>query len=42
MPREGKALSILPIFKRVAWQLFLFYVLGNEYFMKSITLNIFP
>ena len=39
---EDKDLSILPIFKRVARQLFLFYVLGNEHFMKSITLNIFP
>ena len=41
IPREGKALSILPILKELLWQLFLFYVFCYEQFMENLALHIF-
>ena len=35
IPREGKALSILPILKELQMQLFLFYILRNEVFEEG-------
>ena len=40
-PREGKALSILPILKELLRQLFLFYVFCYEQFMECLALHIF-
>ena len=34
IPREGKALSILPILKELPKQLFLFYIFRYEQFME--------
>ena len=41
IPREGKALSILPILKELLRQLFLFYVFCYEQFMECFALHIF-